>query len=399
MEVFPKLGALPFLYMNCPNCKCPNPQGATHCSMCYEVFNRSAAETYLRTVKRDRLLREKQENSGSSINIAGALQNVGQAVQTVDWSGMIGSLIHLIRRNKRYALIAGGIAASILLALLLTSSEVSRLLYGSRLAYRFSPKAATGYLIGFQTDLKSWTEKNGRLDTPVEDKNFQEIGNVTVQAIKISRVETRLTAIANEWIQIVTSGGKSSTRTFPRAHPSLAPRSVSVDKRGVIQHREDPPLPRMAASMHFLLPSFPSTKLRDGRGWREPVRWVEMIGDYKICWTGEFLWRLDGQVPCGADTCDQLSYDAQVQPQIWGGPAWAASGFHQASFTGTSQGTAVFDSRRGRLLTNTFSYDGSFRIPLADVGQIPITIRIGRYVHGAGALILRVSSKTDIRKQ
>ena len=44
--------------MDCPVCKYPNPPGATHCGMCYEVFNRSAAQAYLHAVKRERLEKE-----------------------------------------------------------------------------------------------------------------------------------------------------------------------------------------------------------------------------------------------------------------------------------------------------------------------------------------------------
>ena len=40
--------------MNCPVCQYPNAAGATHCGMCYEVFNRSAAQTYLHAVQKER---------------------------------------------------------------------------------------------------------------------------------------------------------------------------------------------------------------------------------------------------------------------------------------------------------------------------------------------------------
>ena len=42
--------------MNCPKCSYPNPQGVTYCQMCYEVFNRSAADRYLHAQKRARML-------------------------------------------------------------------------------------------------------------------------------------------------------------------------------------------------------------------------------------------------------------------------------------------------------------------------------------------------------
>src|SRR6266850_803043 len=96
--------------MDCPVCKYPNAAGATHCGMCYEVFNRSAAQAYLHAVKRERRLTEDPPS-----------------------------------------------------------------------------EPATG--------VKSWSERHGRLDTPMEHYKIDEIGNVTLQKIKSALKKTPNTVV------------------------------------------------------------------------------------------------------------------------------------------------------------------------------------------------------------
>ena len=52
--------------MNCPKCTYPNPQGVTYCQMCYEVFNKSAADRYLHAQKRARMNRKESSPEAPS---------------------------------------------------------------------------------------------------------------------------------------------------------------------------------------------------------------------------------------------------------------------------------------------------------------------------------------------
>src|SRR5689334_6684113 len=75
--------------MNCPVCKCPNPAGATHCSMCYEVFNRSAEQVYLQAVRRER--REKGEDyplPDAEMKSQREITPKESILSKVDWQGL-----------------------------------------------------------------------------------------------------------------------------------------------------------------------------------------------------------------------------------------------------------------------------------------------------------------------
>src|ERR1019366_3268509 len=77
--------------MECPVCKYPNPQGATHCGMCYEVFNRSAAQNYLHAVKRDRRMTEGVPDEEKDVLKTDKLVEKVKAVsESIDWNALAG---------------------------------------------------------------------------------------------------------------------------------------------------------------------------------------------------------------------------------------------------------------------------------------------------------------------
>src|SRR5262249_9166859 len=80
--------------MKCPVCKYDNTQGATHCGMCYEAFNRSAADAYLRQARRERIQHEQQNGASSAETppaetLQQSVTRIKAALPTVDWQGGI----------------------------------------------------------------------------------------------------------------------------------------------------------------------------------------------------------------------------------------------------------------------------------------------------------------------
>src|ERR1700687_5587708 len=93
--------------MDCPVCKCPNPPGATHCNMCYEVFNRSAAQAYIQAVKRERRQREgESEEPEVVIRSERVLEEAKTVIAKVDWRGLFEKAVPLFKRSRK-ALLMG----------------------------------------------------------------------------------------------------------------------------------------------------------------------------------------------------------------------------------------------------------------------------------------------------
>ncbi len=383
--------------MNCPVCKTPNTPGATHCTMCYEVFNRSAAKSYLHAVRRERMMNEKEKTP--SLNLEPFFSQLGAGLRKFDVLAAARFLMGFLLNYRQGLGLAAGAFVAVVFIFLFHSPAVHFKVFGSRLAYTFSEKQPARYLVSFHTDLRSFSERQGRLDTPLPSPTVDDIGTVLVQKKRSSKGQLYLAASALEWIQIPqTSEGKRS-QSIPLNHSSLAPVAAKLNKRGVILERRVALSPRLAKSFVFMLPVFPVKAQHRGQTWSEPVEWVELAGDWKIYWAGRLKWTLEDQVPCGQDTCEHLRYRADIKPQIWGGPAWAMEGARRLRFSSDANGEAFFDARHGRLLSNRFSYSGLLRFPLPDLGRIPWNLRIGRRVRGVpGDIVLQLNSKIDINK-
>src|SRR5882672_8787064 len=96
--------------MDCPVCKYPNPPGATHCGMCYEVFNRSAAQNYLHAVKRERLTKEDRlPEPEAVIKTQHVLEEVKAKAIIIDWRGLVDRCVLLLKRSRKALVIAAGL--------------------------------------------------------------------------------------------------------------------------------------------------------------------------------------------------------------------------------------------------------------------------------------------------
>src|SRR5258708_34308833 len=98
--------------MDCPVCKYPNPPGATHCGMCYEVFNRSAAQNYIHAVKRERRMKEDSPlDQEAVIKTQHVLEEVKARPIVIDWQGCVDRGVHLFKIARKGLPIAAGFAA------------------------------------------------------------------------------------------------------------------------------------------------------------------------------------------------------------------------------------------------------------------------------------------------
>lgn len=382
--------------MNCPVCKCPNPPGATHCSMCYEVFNRSAADAYMRTIRRERLQAERQNASASSLQPM--VREINNTVKNIDWAGLFGGLGEFISHYRRIFAITLWIAGSAFLLSLFSSPSVRFAAFGGHLEYLFKNQEKTKYLIGLQTNVKIWSEREGRLDTPMDQFQVDNIGNVFLQKKGNFKDHTLVAITPQEWIEIVRRGEHIESRNVPLNSPTLARVSVQLDRHGTLIQRNYKFSPRLAQSLDFLMPNFPRGTVRKRWAWTEPVQWVEMIGNWKIFWAGDLHWTVVGQADCGGDTCAQLEYRGDLQPSLSGGPDWASGVVRIINYHGTASGLALFDARRGRLFSNSFRYEGLLRIPITDLGRIPWELRVGRRVSGPGELVFNYKNRIEIHQ-
>src|SRR6185437_13022950 len=114
--------------MECPFCKYDNPAGATHCGLCYEVFSRSAAETYQRILQREKMQRQRAETMPSN-----ALSALAQA----HWKKPFTAAANF---SLSHPWIIGASALVLLLAAaldFLAAPSVRLSLYGARPDYDF----------------------------------------------------------------------------------------------------------------------------------------------------------------------------------------------------------------------------------------------------------------------
>src|SRR5579871_3821123 len=276
--------------MDCPVCKYPNPQGATHCGMCYEVFNRSAAQAYLHAVKKERRQAEgipEESKPEAVIKTEHVLEGAKAVIDKIDWAGLAEKALSLLKRSKKALFIVAGVVALWMIMSFLFSASLWYHLFGKKFVYAFPVKAPVTYLIGMKQSVKSWSERQGRLDTPMEEFKTDEIGNILVEKKKTAAKSPQTVwVIAKEWIQILNDRAGSASHAIPKNHPSVAGARLVFDRKGSLLERHCVLSPRLAKSLPFLIPKFPKGSLRHGRTWNEPVEWLDAYNDWKILWSG-----------------------------------------------------------------------------------------------------------------
>jgi len=390
--------------MDCPVCKYPNPAGATHCGMCYEVFNRSAADAYLHAVKREHL--ESQELQAPAAATRGIFDPLLDFLKSVDWAGLGKWFLSLFRRSRPVLLIGAGLIVFWVTVSFLFSPALWYHLLGKKLSYVFPAGESSAFMVGMTEKIRSWSERDGRLDTPLEEFQVEELGNVFFEPEKLAVKNKAFVRLrVKEWIQIVhdasqpPNNGIPLSHTIPLSHPSLADARLVFDRKGFLTERRAPATVRTGKVIPFLTPAFPAHRLRRGEIWSERVEWTDLFNDWKIRWAGTLHWTVGELEPCSEGNCIRLTYQAEVRPQLWSAPGWANKAVRHIEPQVSTEGVALFDAAHKRLASNTFSYDGILHIPIQDLGRIPRELRVGRRVKKApGDIVIRFENKIDLHK-
>jgi hypothetical protein len=420
--------------MNCPKCKYPNPQGVTYCQMCYEVFNRSAADRYYHAQRRARREREGNHSdpkpdptpmSTPSSPPPPVLEIISESLPKIDWGNLIQkgfdavfnfglTGFHLVQTYPKEI----GLAAGIVILGVITvfySSPIRRMqIFGNHLEYHMRSKAMVGYLVDFHTEVKSWSERGGRLDTPLDHIVKDEMGSVDIKAsnlkldLEASPFHQKTQSISirpREWI--LTQEGALS-QTIPLNHPSLKASRIVLNQSGVILKRENNFSVRLGRSVNFLMPHWPAGVHRTGDTWEEPVGWVETLADWKIFWRGRLHWTIAGYEVLADRPLIQLHYTAEMSPALWEVPAWAKGVVRSASFSGTSEGDLLFNEQTHEVFSNVFTQEGALTLPISDIYRIPMEQRVGRLPRHRwgqsvepvpGTIVLQIKDKVDVRKR
>jgi hypothetical protein len=411
--------------MKCPKCSYPNATGVTYCNMCYEVFNKSAADRYLHEQKRARMERDGElpaasassseatpSASSSSPSSSSSLSDMTHALHDtllkVDWEGLFRKLTdtpaHILKKYwKELGVVAAIIGLGVAAALYATPSQRLKI-FGSPLLYRIPPNTSLGYFITFGTTVKSWSERDGRLDTPLESFQKDEVGTVKLSAGSLQK-NLRVQLKPQEWI--VNQAGMV-VQNIPLSHPSLKVSQIVLDSQGKIVSRETNPSARLGRVLPFLMPRWPGKAQRVGRQWVEPVEWVESVGDWKILWKGRLQWKIAGFEEQDRRLCARLTYTAQVTPTLRDSPAWAKGAVRGVNYKGTSTGYAYFDVKKRQMYSNVFMQDGTLTIPISNIYRIPPELRVGRMPRRRwgqagiapepGTLVIQLKNTLGVRK-
>jgi hypothetical protein len=357
-------------------------------------------------VKRERQQSQETQAPVSAPLARGTLDPLLGSLKSVDWEGLRKWLLSLLKRSRPILLIGAGLIVFWAMVSFLFSPALWYHLMGKKLSYAFPAGGASAFRVGVTEKIRSWSERDGRLDTPLEEFQVEELGNVFFEPEKNpAKNQTSVRLRVKEWIQIVHDAKRPSTsgiplsRTIPLNHPSLADAHLVLDKKGFLVERRAPATLRTGKVLSFLTPAFPARRMRRGETWTERVGWTDIFNDWKIHWAGTLRWTAGELEPCGEGNCIRLTYQAEVQPQLWSSPAWAAKAVRSIEPQISTEGVALFDAAHKRLASNTFSYDGILHIPIRDLGRIPRELRVGRRVKKTpGKIVIRFENKLDLHK-
>ncbi len=375
--------------------------------MCYEVFNRSAADSFLRSARRERLLHEKErggtglpsetETLQQSLNrISGHLK---ETLPPLDWKEGVRQAREFAFPYRKPLWTLAGVLAALALFFWSASGHWWTRVVGLKPVYRFADHRPVRYLLTFSSDFKAWSERSENLDTALSHVRIDELGNFELRAAA-QKKSKRLEARAREWIVIQrdTTHGTQQSAKIPISHPSLKGGSLALDAKGRISERNFPSNVRMGRALHFLTPDWPAKRLTPGDTWTSSVSWVEQIQDWKVFWSGSVDWTFNG---VQAGNADVLTFSGRmhVKPHIWDSPPWAKGQTKAARFSAPpGEAFLVFDARHGRVSERRMAYRAHIDFPLNDLARIPWELRVGRRVRGPGRIVLDFSNRIDLRQ-
>ena len=278
-------------------------------------------------------------------------------------------------------------------------SPVTRLeLYGTTLDHKVAlPKPAI-YLWGWQAHVKSWTERDGRLDTPLTDESEEEVSTLLIDRQRGTITQNVLLVKPQEWIQSLKRTEEFKNQTIPPSHPSIAAGRIILDKEGTLLERNAGAAWRTGRTLQFLFPKFPKGTLHRGSTWTESLEWTETIDDWTIGWEGDLRWAVKDFEMFDERPCARLVYEAAMKPVLRQEAFWAKASNREIAFTGQARGEAVFNVPDKSLVSNTFTYEGTLKIQIPNLEDVPEEHRVGSPISpNAGEIFLQVKDKMDLR--
>ena len=278
-------------------------------------------------------------------------------------------------------------------------SPVTRLeLYGTRLDHKVALARPTNYLWGWQAHVKSWTERDGQMDTPLADETMEEVSTFRIDRQPGTMTQNVLVVKPQEWISSLESAGDFKNQTIPSTHPSIAPGRIILDKQGTLLERSAGAAWRTARALQFLFPRFPKGFLRRGNTWTEPLEWTETINDWTLGWKGDLRWSVKDFETLNDQPCARLVYEAALSPSLLKEVFWAKGSSRDVQYSGKNHGEAIFNVQEKSMVSNTFAYEGTLKIHIPNLENVPEALRVGAPItHSEGDVVLQVNDKMDLR--
>jgi hypothetical protein len=294
--------------------------------------------------------------------------------------------------------VLGGMGV-IVFGLIYYLSPVTRLrLYGTTLDQRVALSGAVDYLLGCHSHVKSWTEHAGTLDTPLADETTEEVGTLRVERWRGATPENSLQVIPKEWIRSLKNASGFANQMIPLNHPSIGMVTVLLDQQNTLLERREGAAWRSGKAAQFLVPKFPKGVMRRGNHWKEPLQWRETTNDWTIGWEADLVWVLKDFEMRDGHPCALLTYDASLHPTLLQPAFWAKAVGQDLRFTGQAHGEALFNVKEKTLISNTLTYEGSVRIPVNNLEDVPEELRVGiAPVHAAGDVVLQFEDTVNLR--
>jgi len=278
-------------------------------------------------------------------------------------------------------------------------SPLTRLeLYGVKLGHRAVLLHPASYLWGYQSHVESWTEHDGRLDTPLSNDTVQEVSTLQVERAQGSTAINVLSVRPQEWIRSLKNAAGFKNDTIPLNDPSIAPGTIVLDQEGTLLERRSAAAWRTERAMQMLIPQFPKGFLRRAGDWTEHLEWVETTSGWTISWQADLQWVVKNFELRYGKPCAILAYEATLRPTVLQTAAWVKSSGGPVRFTGEARGEAVFDVKDKWLISNTLSYAGLLKIHVSNLANVPEDLRVGLVMAATGGdVVLKLANKMDIR--
>jgi hypothetical protein len=278
-------------------------------------------------------------------------------------------------------------------------SPTTRLeLYGVKLENRVALLGPTRYLLGWHAQVESWTEQDGRLDTPLVNETRDEISTLSIERQRGTPATDILLVKPQEWILSLKNADGFKNETLSLNHPSIAQGTVLLDKQGTLLERQRTSAWRVDRALQFIFPKFPKGALRPGETWTEHVEWTEPISEWKIGWQADIHWTLKNYDLLYEKPCAHLIYEAELTPSMVQNASWAGQTSQAIHFEGQASGEALYDVRDKFLISNTFSYAGILKIRVPNLANVPDELRVGiAPAPSQGDVLLKINDKMDAR--